>query len=147
MDYEELSGALDESLRLCHSVNEAVRSKENTEQLEWLQTNVQFSLDEVKYYTVEQIHIFLLASVLEKLHLYHIQYEEKNATTGWLDLHTTHTYSITTHLVVFFFFSLYSPDTGVQLADQFHGPTQAAALGEIVQGAVEPLNRGAPWGH
>ena len=104
MDYEELSGALDESLRLCHSVNEAVRSKENTEQLEWLQTNVQFSLDEVKYYTVEQIHIFLLASVLEKLHLYHIQYGGKNATTGWLDLHT-----IQYHICSFFLFlSLFS---------------------------------------
>jgi hypothetical protein len=46
MDYPELKGALEESQRLCHSVNEAVRSKENTEQLEWLQNNVQFSLDE-----------------------------------------------------------------------------------------------------
>ena len=27
-------------------VNEAVRQKENTEQLEWLQTHVQFTLDE-----------------------------------------------------------------------------------------------------
>ena len=48
MDYEELRGALEEAQRLCQSVNEAVRSKENTEQLEWLQNNVQFSLDEVK---------------------------------------------------------------------------------------------------
>ena len=146
MDYEELSGALDESLRLCHSVNEAVRSKENTEQLEWLQTNVQFSLDEVKCYTVEQIHIFLLASVLEKLHLYHIQYGGKTQLRVGL-ICTPPTHTVLPHLLVFFFFSLYSPDTGVQFADQFHGPTQAAALGEIVQGAVEPLNRGAPWGH
>ena len=107
MDYEELSGALDESLRLCHSVNEAVRSKENTEQLEWLQTNVQFSLDEVKYYTVEQIHIFLLASVLEKLHLYHIQYEEKRNYRLALFAHHPHIQYY--HICSFFLFlSLFS---------------------------------------
>ena len=90
MDYEELKGALNESLRLCHSVNEAVRSKENTEQLEWLQTNVQFSLDEVKC-TVEQIHI-LLASVFEKC--YGTFVIRKNATmVGCLP--PTHTVYIT----------------------------------------------------
>ena len=46
-DYEELKSSLEQLEMLCTRVNEAVRSKENTEQLEWLQTHVQFTLDEV----------------------------------------------------------------------------------------------------
>lgn len=31
---------------LCDQINEGVREKENTERLEWMQTNIQLSLDE-----------------------------------------------------------------------------------------------------
>ena len=47
MDYDELMASLEQLEMLCTQVNEAVRSKENTEQLEWLQMHVQFTLDEV----------------------------------------------------------------------------------------------------
>jgi len=49
LDYEELKSSLEQLEMLCTRVNEAVRSKENTEQLEWLQTHVQFTLDEVQH--------------------------------------------------------------------------------------------------
>ena len=47
LDSDELRTALEFAKTLCTHVNEAVRSKENTEQLEWLQMHVQFTLDEV----------------------------------------------------------------------------------------------------
>ena len=47
MDHDAMKSALDLAENLCTHVNECVRSKENTEQLEWLQTHVQFTLDEV----------------------------------------------------------------------------------------------------
>ena len=71
MDYQELQSALDASQRLCHSVNEAVRSKENTEQLEWLQTNVQFSLDEVMHTCNFYIHLYEHAAVHRNITYYH----------------------------------------------------------------------------
>lgn len=40
--------ALVEAELLCSKVNEAVRSKENTEQLEWLQSHVHLTITEVK---------------------------------------------------------------------------------------------------
>ncbi len=46
-DHEELQTALEEAEALCTHVNESVRSMENTEHLEWLQSHVQFTLDEV----------------------------------------------------------------------------------------------------
>ena len=39
--------ALEQAEQMCVHINDAVRSKENTEQLEWLQTHIQFTLDEV----------------------------------------------------------------------------------------------------
>ncbi len=45
-DHDDLRKALDHAEKLCDQVNEAVRRKENTEQLEWLQTHIHFSLDE-----------------------------------------------------------------------------------------------------
>ena len=57
MDYDELKASLEQLEMLCTQVNEAVRSKENTEQLEWLQTHVQFTLDEVGHpYTHTHTH-------------------------------------------------------------------------------------------
>ena len=52
MDQADLKGALHEAEELCRHVNEAVRSKENTEHQEWLQSHVQFSLDEVRIHLV-----------------------------------------------------------------------------------------------
>lgn len=46
LDHADLSTALEHAKRLCDQVNEAVRHKESTEQLEWLQTHIQFTLDE-----------------------------------------------------------------------------------------------------
>ena len=46
MDYSDLQQALERAEKLCDQVNEAVRHKENTEKLEWLQTHIQFTLDE-----------------------------------------------------------------------------------------------------
>ena len=39
--------ALQESERLCSQVNEGVREQENSEKLEWLQTHVSVTLNEV----------------------------------------------------------------------------------------------------
>lgn len=47
-DYVQLTAALEEAESLCSKVNEAVRSKENTEQLEWLQSHVHLTINEVK---------------------------------------------------------------------------------------------------
>lgn len=46
-DYEPLLLALQESERLCSQVNEGVREQENSEKLEWLQTHVSVTLNEV----------------------------------------------------------------------------------------------------
>ena len=46
VDYADLQKALENAEKLCDQVNEGVRQKENTEQLEWMQTNIQLSLDE-----------------------------------------------------------------------------------------------------
>ena len=45
-DYDQLMAALVEAELLCSKVNEAVRSKENTEQLEWLQSHVHLTITE-----------------------------------------------------------------------------------------------------
>ena len=45
-DYADLKKALQSAETLCDQVNEGVREKENTEKLEWMQTNIQLSLDE-----------------------------------------------------------------------------------------------------
>ena len=47
-DYTDLKAALSEAKILCDQVNDGVRQKENTEQLEWLQANVTFTLLEEK---------------------------------------------------------------------------------------------------
>lgn len=45
---EDLVSALEQAEKLCSQVNEGLRLKENTEQLEWLQSHVQFTLSEVR---------------------------------------------------------------------------------------------------
>lgn len=47
-DHTDLKAALSEAKILCDQVNDGVRQKENTEQLEWLQANVTFTLLEEK---------------------------------------------------------------------------------------------------
>ena len=47
-DCDQLMAALEEAESLCSKVNEAVRSKENTEQLEWLQSHVHLTIAEVR---------------------------------------------------------------------------------------------------
>lgn len=42
-DYSDLKLAQQEAETLCEHVNESVRQKENTEQLEWLQTHIQYN--------------------------------------------------------------------------------------------------------
>ena len=78
MDHDELKSALMEAQRLCHSVNEAVRRKENTEQLEWLQNNVQFTLDEVKISSTNNyicLHVYIIYTcTIPCPLLYHVSY-------------------------------------------------------------------------
>lgn len=45
-DHADLKAALAAAKTLCDQVNDGVRQKENTEQLEWLQSHVTFILDE-----------------------------------------------------------------------------------------------------
>lgn len=47
-DFADLKAALSEAVTLCTHVNEGVKQKENTEQLEWLQAHVTFTLLEEK---------------------------------------------------------------------------------------------------
>ena len=46
VDHADLQKALESTEKLCDQINEGVRQKENTEQLEWMQTIIQLSLDE-----------------------------------------------------------------------------------------------------
>jgi hypothetical protein len=43
-DHADLKAALAEAEKLCIHVNEGVKQKENTEQLEWLQAHVSFNI-------------------------------------------------------------------------------------------------------
>ena len=47
-DYESLLLALQASETLCSQVNDGVRAKENAESLEWLQSHVHVTLNEVQ---------------------------------------------------------------------------------------------------
>ena len=50
-DYESLLLALQASETLCSQVNDGVRAKENAESLEWLQSHVHVTLNEVQLCT------------------------------------------------------------------------------------------------
>ena len=46
-DRLHLTLALEEAEKLCQKVNEGVQQQENTERLEWMQSHIQLSLNEV----------------------------------------------------------------------------------------------------
>ena len=46
-DRPHLTLALDEAEKLCQKVNEGVQQQENTERLEWMQSHIQLTLNEV----------------------------------------------------------------------------------------------------
>ena len=148
MDYDELKGGLEEAQRLCNSVNEAVRLKENTEQLEWLQSNVQFSLDEVTYmhalvdsalYDTSSATPFLFFVLLPPslpLSLTISPCFPLSLIPLSLPLYPPLSFSssLSPSLSPSLLLPLSVLEPSVQFADQFHGAEKTSSLGKTVQG-------------